>query len=303
MSRPSFRAAPVTVEVPATSANLGPGFDVFGLALEKRDVLAAQVLDEPTLDIDIAGEGAGELRKDARHLVVKAMYTAFDAMGGKPRGLALRCGNLIPHGRGLGSSAAAIVGGMVLARALVLGGNERLSDEELLALATQMEGHPDNIAAALYGGATIAWMNNGVGQAVRLYVDPSITATAFIPTTSVPTSKARKLLPESVAWHDAVTNVSRSTLLVHALTQRPDLLFTATEDRLHQENRKSAMPRSHALMTKLRADGHAAVVSGAGPTVLVLHQAGSGVDWSAYSGSSFAVESLEIAAEGARVAR
>lgn len=303
MSRPSFRAAPVTIEVPATSANLGPGFDVFGLALEKRDVLAAQVLDEPTLDIQIAGEEADSLRKDAKHLVVKAMYVAFDAMGGKPRGLALRCGNVIPHGRGLGSSAAAIVGGMVLARALVLGGNERLSDEQLLALATEMEGHPDNIAAALFGGATIAWMNDGVGQAVRLYVDPTISATLFIPTTSVPTSKARKLLPDSVPWDDAVANVSRSTLLVHALTQRPDLLFTATQDRLHQESRKSAMPRSHSLVSKLRADGHAAVISGAGPSVLVLHQAEISADWSAYAGSSFAVESLEIASEGARVAK
>lgn len=303
MSRPSFRAAPVTVEVPATSANLGPGFDVFGLALEMRDVLAAQVLDEATLDVDVAGEEAENLRRDAKHLVVKAMYAAFDAMGGKPRGLALRCGNVIPHGRGLGSSAAAIVGGMVLARALVLGGNERLSDGQLLALATEMEGHPDNVAAALLGGATISWMEEGEGKAVRLYVDPSICATVFIPTTAVATSKARKLLPSSVKWDAAVANVSRSTLLSHALSQRPDLLFTATEDRLHQEARKSAMPRSYSLVSKLRADGHAAVISGAGPTVLVLHPADLSVDWSSYAGSSFSVKSLAIAGEGARVAK
>ena len=303
MSRPSFKAAAVTVEVPATSANLGPGFDTFGLALEMRDILVAQVLDEATLDIDIAGEEAENVPRNAKHLVVKAMYAAFDAMGGKPRGLALRCGNTIPHGRGLGSSAAAIVGGMVLARGLVLGGNERLSDEELLALATQLEGHPDNLAAALYGGATIAWMEGETGKAVRLYVDPTITVTAFIPTSAVATSKARKLLPDSVAWSDAIANVSRSTLLTHALSQRPDLLFTATEDHLHQENRKSAMPRSFALLNKLRADGHAAVISGAGPTVVVLHQAGEEAKWESYAGSSFSVKSLPIAAEGARIAK
>lgn len=303
MTRPSFRAAPVTVEVPATSANLGPGFDVFGLALEMRDVLAAQVLDEPKLDLQIAGEESDNLRKDAKNLVVKAMYAAFDAMGGKPRGLALRCGNVIPHGRGLGSSAAAIVGGMVLARALVLGGHERLSDEQLLVLATEMEGHPDNVAAALYGGATISWMDRGYGQAARLYVDPTLVATVFVPTTSVATAKARKLLPDSVAWDDAVANVSRSTLLVHALTQRPDLLFLATEDRLHQANRKSAMPRSFGLVTKLRGDGHAAVISGAGPSVLVLHQADSNVDWAGYAGASFSVQTLAIALEGARTAK
>lgn len=303
MTRPSFRAAAVTVEVPATSANLGPGFDVFGLGLEMRDVIAAQVLDEAGLDLDIAGEEADNLRRDAKHLVVRAMYAAFDAMGGRPRGLAIRCGNLIPHGRGLGSSAAAIVGGMVLARALVLGGNERLSDDQLLALATEMEGHPDNVAAALFGGATISWMEDGVGKGVRLYVDPSIAATVFVPTASVATSKARKLLPEKIEWSAAVHNVSRSTLLAHALSQRPDLLFTATEDQMHQEARKSAMPRSYALVTKLRADGLAAVISGAGPSVLVLHVADLSVDWSAYAGSSFAVHTLALASEGARVAR
>lgn len=303
MTRPSFRAAPVTIEVPATSANLGPGFDVFGLGLEMRDVIAAQVLDEVGLDIDIAGEEAENLRRDAKHLVVRSMYAAFDAMGGRPRGLAIRCGNSIPHGRGLGSSAAAIVGGMVLARALVLGGNERLSDDQLLALATEMEGHPDNVAAALFGGATISWMEDGVGRGVRLYVDPTITATVFVPTTSVATSKARKLLPEKIEWDAAVHNVSRSTLLAHALSQRPDLLFTATEDRMHQEARKSAMPRSFSLVTKLRADGLAAVISGAGPSVLVLHVADLSVDWSAYAGSSFTVQTLALASEGARVAR
>lgn len=303
MSRPSFRAAPVTVEVPATSANLGPGFDVFGLALEMRDILAAQVLDEAVLDVDIAGEGAESLRRDTKNLVVRAMYAGFEAMGGKPRGLALRCGNAIPHGRGLGSSAAAIVGGLVLARGLVLGGNERLDDSSLLNIATSMEGHPDNVAAALYGGATVAWTQGESANALRLDIHPSISAVAFIPSSAVATSKARKALPDSVPFSDAVANVSRSTLLSLALTQRPDLLFTATEDRLHQENRKSVMPKSLGLVNKLRADGFAAVVSGAGPAVLVLHSGDAGVDWTAYAGATFSVSALEIAGEGARIAK
>lgn len=300
-ARPAFRAAPVTISVPATSANLGPGFDAFGLALNLRDVLAAQILDEPGLDIQVAGEGAAELRTDAKHLVVRAMHLAFDAMGGRPRGLALRCANAIPQGRGLGSSAAAIIGGMVLARLMVLGGSERLDDQQLLSLATDLEGHPDNLAAALHGGATLAWTGAGGVQSVRLPMDQSIRATVFVPSTSVSTSKARRALPDQVPLADAVHNLSRSALLTQALANAPQLLFEATEDRLHQEYRRAVMPRSLALVTALRADGHAAVVSGAGPSVLVLHT--GALDPQAYGGQSFHAHALDIAREGAGVVR
>lgn len=296
-TRLAYRAAPVTVSVPATSANLGPGFDAFGLALDLRDLLAAQILDEPGLDIDIAGEGAGELRTDAKHLVVRAMYAAFDAMGGRPRGIALRCANAIPQGRGLGSSAAAIVGGMALARMLVLGGADRFDDEQLLALATEMEGHPDNIAAALHGGATLAWSRGDEVKSVRLAIDPTIRATAFIPSATVSTAKARKALPDQVPFADAVSNLSRAALLTQALGGRPDLLMDATEDRLHQEYRRSVMPRSLALMTSLRADGLAATISGAGSTVLVLHA--EPFEAASYAGETFAAHEVAVASEGA----
>jgi homoserine kinase len=296
-SRPAFRAAPLTISVPASSANLGPGFDAFALALDVRDTIAAQILDEPGLDIEIAGEGADELRRDAKHLVVRSMYAAFDAMGGRPRGLAVRCANAIPHGRGMGSSAAAIVGGIVLARSMVLGGNERLSDANVIALASELEGHPDNVAAAFYGGATLAWMEEGAAKAMTLPVHPGISTTLFIPTTSVSTAKARRLLPESVPFADAVNNLSRSALLTQALSRDPGLLFVATEDRLHQEYRRSVMPRSLTLVEKLRSDGLAAVISGAGPTVVVLHT--EPFDGASYAGASFEIRSAAVAREGA----
>lgn len=275
MAKPTFRATPIEVMVPATSANIGPGFDSFGIALDMQDRYVAQVTDEPGLDLDFAGEGATELRRDEKNLLVTAMNKGFDFMGGRPRGLAVRALNVIPHGRGLGSSAGAIVGGLVLARALVLSGNDRMNDEALLTLATKLEGHPDNVSAALLGGATVSWQEMLQGQkiarAVKISVDPRISALALIPALSVSTSKARKLLPETVPHSEAVLNSTRAALLVHALSSRPDLLFTATEDFLHQKYRQEVMPHSFSLVSKLRGTGMAAFISGAGPTVLVLH--------------------------------
>ena len=188
MAKPTFKANPIQVQVPATSANLGPGFDAFGLAFSLHDRYVAQILDEGGLDIDVTGEGADELPRNEKHLLVKAMYKGFDFLGGKPKGLAVRALNVIPHGRGLGSSAAAIIGGLVLARSLVLTGTDKMSDTQLLNLATEMEGHPDNVAAALFGGATVAWTTDvKAGQradAIHLPVDPRIQVMAFIPATS-----------------------------------------------------------------------------------------------------------------------
>ena len=267
------------VQVPATSANLGPGFDSLGLALGLHDRYIAQVLDEQVIDIDISGEGADAIPRNEKNLVIKSMYKGFEFLGGKPRGIALRALNVIPHTRGLGSSASAIVGGLSLARALVLGGNERMSNEDMLNLANEMEGHPDNVAAAIFGGATIAWQElqhgHNVALSVQVEVDPRISAVAFIPSTSVSTSKARKMLPDSITHTDAVKNSTHTALLVHALQQRPDLLHTATEDFLHQSYRADAMPASFTLLMKLRKAGVAAFISGAGPTILVLHTGGS----------------------------
>ena len=305
--KPTFKAQPMQVQVPATSANLGPGFDCLGLALTMFDRYIAQVQDEPGVDVDVTGEGADDVARNDKNLVIKAMYKGFEFLGGKPRGIALRQLNVIPHGRGLGSSASAIVGGLSLARALVLGGNERMSDEAMLVLANEMEGHPDNVATAIYGGANIAWqdMQRGamVAQSVHIEVDARIGALAFIPATSVATSKARKMLPESLPHADAVRNTSNAALLVHALEHRPDLLHTATADFLHQSYRKEAMPQSFALLTKLRNAGVAAFISGAGPTVLVLHTGGpsEAEELRRAAGDKFVATELGIARQGANV--
>ena len=305
MAKPTFKANPIQVQVPATSANLGPGFDSFGLAFGMYDRYVAQILDEGGLDIDVTGEGADEVPRTDKNLLVNAIYKGFDYLGGRPKGLAVRALNVIPHGRGLGSSASAIVGGLVLARSLVLTGTDKMSDETLLNLANEMEGHPDNVAAALFGGATIAWQDlekgKAVAHAVHLPVDPRIKAMAFIPSSPLATSKARKMLPESIPFADAQRNTTNAALMTQAITIRPDLLYAATEDFLHQSYRQEAMPASFALMTKLRAAGLAAFVSGAGPTVLALHTEGDDetTQLSRAGGAKFEGKSLEIASRGA----
>jgi homoserine kinase len=272
-----------------------------------HDRYVAQILDDPGLDIDISGEGADVLPRTDKNLLVKAMYKGFKFLGGEPKGVAIRALNVIPHGRGLGSSASAIVGGLMLARSLVLTGDDKMSNEDLLNLATEMEGHPDNVAAAIFGNATIAWTEDqrgkSVARAVQINVDPRISAVAFIPEGAVATSKARKLLPENISHADASANTTRGELLVHALTSRPDLLLIATEDFLHQKYRQEAMPKSFALLNKLRAAGVAAFISGAGPTVLALHtgDANEITELQRAAGSAFEVKALSICTSGAGI--
>ncbi len=295
----TFKATMSQISVPATSANIGPGFDCLGIALELRDRYAAQILDDATFDVDVSGEGADEVKKDGKNLVIRSMMAGFEFMGNKPKGIALRSLNVIPHGRGLGSSASAIVGGLALARSLVLTGEQYMSDEDLITLATELEGHPDNVAAAFYGGATIAWSEKGVGRAVNLKVDPRIKAMLLVPENQVPTAKARKLLPESISHHDAVLNSTNTALLVHALAERPDLLLTATADLLHQNYRAEAMPKSIALIEKLRGAGVAAVLSGAGPSVMILYAGDeSEIDQIPSLATGFTAMKLAIAKNG-----
>jgi homoserine kinase len=270
-NRLTFKATAATISVPASSANIGPGFDSCGLAIDIRDRYLAQILDDPIIDIDIAGEGAGEVKTDKNNLVYKSMHRAFEAMGQQPRGIALRQLNAIPHGRGLGSSSAAIVGGMFLARSLVLDGEMLLPDEMIFALASEIEGHPDNVAPAIFGGVTIAWMHDGGVEKINLAVDPSIKLSLFIPQAQLATVKARKMLPDSISHHDAIKNTANAALLTTALSSRPDLLFIATGDFLHQSFRKNGYPDSYALMEGLREVGLAAYISGAGPAVAILH--------------------------------
>jgi homoserine kinase len=264
----AFARGPVTVEVPATSANLGPGFDCLGLALDRHDRLTAEVT-EAGLEIDIIGEGADSLPRDETNLVVRAMRRAFDEVGVDQPGLRLRFENAVPQSRGLGSSSAAIVGGLALARALLDEG-ARPDDATLLDLATALEGPPDNVAPALLGGFVVSGHDRAGTWGVQAPVADEVSTVAFVPPDGVSTEVARGLLPPDVPHATAAANSGRTALLVAALGGATDQLFRATEDFLHQRFRAPAMPESLALVDALRAAGHAAVVSGAGPTVLVL---------------------------------
>jgi homoserine kinase len=264
-----FLAGPVTITVPATSANLGPGFDCLGLALSLRDTLVGTEI-ESGLEVVVAGEGSRQIPSDERNLVVKSMRQAFAAMFVEPTGLRLECHNVIPQSRGLGSSSAAIVGGITLARAMVLGGNLLLDEDSCLALANRIEGHPDNVAPALLGGFVISGQADLDVWAQPSPVDPRISIVAFVPPHGVRTELARRMLPETVPHADAAANSGRAALLVAALGGAPERLFRGTEDFLHQTHRMRAMPDSLALMHRLRSDGVPAVISGAGPTVLAF---------------------------------
>lgn len=269
-----FSSATVVVRAPATSANLGPGYDSFGLALSRYDEVRARVSGSG-LDVRVSGAGAAELALDEAHLVVRAMRAAFDRLGGQPPGLVLDCRNDIPHGRGLGSSAAAIVSGIELARGLSADGRARLGDADALALAAELEGHPDNVAACLLGGLSIAWLAEGRGNATQAATADQLAATGirpvlFISAEQSATKAARAVLPELIAHADAAFNAGRAGLLVVALTGRPELLLAGTEDRLHQGYRAATMPASADLISALRSRGIAAVLSGAGSSVLAL---------------------------------
>lgn len=278
--------AAVTVRVPATSANLGPGFDTLGLALGLYDEVTVEVIDG--LRVDVEGEGAGEVSLDSDHLVVCALRSAFEAMEVKPAGLALSCRNRIPHGRGLGSSAAAIVAGVVAARALAEGSPDAvvLSDAAALDLAARIEGHADNVSACLLGGLTITWTDGERFRATGLRPAPGVHTVAFVPASKVRTRDARGHLPAAVPHSDAAANSGLTALLVHALTADPSLLLPATQDRLHQSYRSTVYPEAFDLVGILRADGVPAVISGSGPTVLALLPPGTEApaappDWTA----------------------
>lgn len=259
----------VRVRVPATSANLGPGFDTLGLALAYSDEAIVTVTDTPGVTVAVTGVGAGEVATDETNLVARSIKHVFDRVGQPFPGLRIEATNKIPHGRGMGSSGSAIVSGVMAAYGL-LDGVVDFDADRLLALATELEGHPDNVAPALFGGLTIAWTSAAGPKHKKLSVHRGVSPLVLVPNFTMSTELARSLQPEQVPHEDAVFNVSRSALLIAALTQSPELLFEATEDRLHQNYRGSAMPRTRDMVAGLRAAGYAAVVSGAGPSVLVL---------------------------------
>src|SRR3954451_11501163 len=272
---PAAVTARVRVRVPATSANLGPGFDALGLALAVHD----------EVEVSLTGDGLvvepyADVPLDEGNLVVRALRTAFAAPGGQPDGLTVAYRGRIPHSRGLGSSSAAICAGVVAG--LALRGRSLQDDLDLaLRLVADLEGHPDNVAPCLLGGLTVAWYvdrggsgrDDRLARAVRLEPAAGLVPVVMVPQVRTSTEGARSALPERVAHGDAAYNAGRAALLVAALTQRPDVLLDATDDRLHQAFRLPTVPLSAELVARLRAAGVPAVLSGSGPSVLALCRA------------------------------
>lgn len=282
MSRTLPAGLTVTARVPASSANLGPGFDSLGMALGIYDEIEVRSTDSG-LTVRVEGEGADEVPWGPSHLVVRAIERGLETAGVWADGLDVVCRNAIPHSRGLGSSASAVVGGLAAGCALAAEFDSELTvdTDRLVQLASEFEGHPDNAAASVLGGIVVSWTETArpgddadsperVYRAVRLAAHPGLHPVVLIPEERSSTAHTRGLLPESVPHCDAAFNVSRAALAVVALSQRPDLLLSATEDRLHQAQRAPALPLTTAWIGRLRAAGIAATVSGAGPTVLAL---------------------------------
>ena len=286
--------------VAASSANLGPGFDSIGLALNLYDEIIVETIDSGLI-VEVDGEGAGELTLDSGHLVVRAVECGLQAAGVSAPGLKVRCRNVIPHSRGLGSSAAAVVGGLGAVNGLVAqAGSNPLSQDQLIQLSSEFEGHPDNAAAAVLGGAVVSWTDRSGDQpsfsAVPLRLHPDIHLFPAIPEHRSSTAEARVLLPAQVSHDDARFNLSRAALLVVALTERPDLLMAATEDVLHQPQRSPKIPASAEYLRLLRRYKVAAVLSGAGPAVIALSTApelpAEALDYAAANG--FAVSEMAV---------
>ena len=257
----------VRVKTPASSANLGPGFDAFGLALQLFDEVEVEVVGSG-ISVEVQGEGAETVATDDKNLIAQTILQTLDVIGTSVAGLKITAHNAIPHGRGLGSSSAAIVGAIAAARALAGDIGAHFDDADAFQLAVEIEGHPDNVAAAMFGGFVISWMEGGAAKAAKF--DSVVQPSVFIPSQPVATKVARALLPESIPHQDAAWNSARAGLLGLAMTNRPELLLSATEDRLHQSYRSEAMPDSYRLMRNLRLEMIPAVISGAGPSVLAF---------------------------------
>ncbi|HEX2296925.1 MAG TPA: homoserine kinase [Pseudonocardiaceae bacterium] len=287
-----------TVRVPASTANLGPGFDALGLALALYDEVEV-ALAPSGLQIEVHGEGAGEVPTDERHLVVRALRAACTRLACRPPGLVLRCRNAIPHARGLGSSAAAAVAGVLAGYALA--GTE--PDAAALQLAAGFDGHADNVGASLLGGLVIAWREAEAYRVVRLEPHPDLVPLLLVPRACSSTDATRGLLPADVPHADAAFTAGRAALAVHAVTAEPQLLLAATEDRLHQPYRRSAYPPTARLVDALRAAGVPAAVSGAGPAVLAFPLGGTSVSEliARIDTTGFTPRRLDVARVGATV--
>ena len=259
---------PVTVRVPATTANLGPGFDSLGLALSLWNTMRVGWADTPT--VVVHGEGEGHLRRDERNLMYRAAMRLLDEAGaGGTMHLSIESWQDVPTSRGLGSSSCAIAGGLYAANALL---DYPVPPHRLLELATEMEGHPDNVAAALMGGMTIALRDGDAVQAVPVPVPQELQCVVFIPETPLPTRKARAVLGPHVSRADAVHNIGRAALLVASFAlDRPEYLRMATQDRLHQPQRQRVFRQMKVLFDNaLAAGAHGVFLSGSGTSVVAL---------------------------------
>jgi homoserine kinase len=282
------------VRVPASTANLGPGFDALGLALALYDEVEVALVPSG-LRVEVRGEGAGQVPTDETHLVVRALRAACARCGYRADGLVLRCHNRIPHSRGLGSSAAAAVAGVLAGYALA----GMQPDETVLDLAAGFDGHADNAGASLLGGLVISWRDGQAFRAVRLEPHPDLAPVLLMPELTSSTEITRGLLPAEVPHTDAAFTAGRAALAVHALTAAPQLLLAATEDRLHQTYRRAAYPATGRLVDTLRAAGVPAAVSGAGPAVLALP--GQAPLPSVVDTTGFTCWQLDVARDGATV--
>jgi homoserine kinase len=262
----------VKVSIPATTANLGPGFDCLGLALGLRNEICLTAVPQPGLNVEIQGEGAGQIPTDGRNLAVQAVARVFDLVGKRPSGLYIHQHNNIPICSGLGSSAAATLGGLLTANVLVDGG---LSADQLLAEAVAVEGHPDNVIPAFYGGLTLSVVD-GAALHIESITVPPIQVLIVLPDFTLPTAQARAALPTAVPLADAVFNLSRTGLLIRAL-ERGDytVLAEAMQDKLHQPYRIPLIPGMVAAMEAAKEAGAAAVaLSGAGPSLAAFAPTG-----------------------------
>ncbi|SJZ53949.1 homoserine kinase [Selenihalanaerobacter shriftii] len=256
------------VKVPATTANLGPGFDILGMALDFYNIIEVREREEG-LKIEIEGLGADELPTDENNLAYQAMDYLFSRTDYSPAGLEINLINQIPLSRGLGSSATVIVGGLVLANCLA---GEPFSTDELLNFATKIEGHPDNVAPALLGGVVISVMTED-GEIIYKRLDvPKLSTVVGIPDFKLSTTEAREVLPAQVIFEDAVFNSSRVALLIASLMSKDyDLLATCFEDRLHQSYRQDLVPGMDSVIKYTKEAGALAVaLSGAGPSIIAL---------------------------------
>lgn len=288
----------VSVRVPATAANIGPGYDSFGIAMGRYDDLRARLTDGP-VRVTVTGVAADDVPRDASHLVIRAAARVFAELGEPAHAIDLTCANRIPHGSGQGSSASATVAGMLLARELVPAGAQ-LGLDDILRLATEMEGHPDNVGPTIYGGLTVSWVReNGSVGCIRREVHPQIRLVVFTAGSHSSTHTTRAMLPKLIPHADAAANSAATAVLLHAMTDDPAYLMDGTMDRLHQSYRASAMPESAQLVAELRSAGIPAVISGAGASVLAIVD--RPLDVHAWQPVGFVADELTVDQAGAQV--